>query len=204
MTESQSSAAQGAQGQPQSQPGATAAGDPSMEDILASIRRILSEDEAQETPEPELPAGPGAPASGEIDGDDVLVLDESMMVPDEAAPFPEAPTPSLAVLPQAAPSPLASAALPAAPQAAEPAADPSALLAPEAADAAASSMGKLIRALADQLPPQQVGSGGPTIEDIVREKIRPLLQAWLDANLPPLTEQVVREEIQRLADRAAH
>jgi len=126
------------------------------------------------------------------------------MVPDEAAPFPAAPTPSLVVLPQAAPSPLASAALPAAPQAAEPAADPSALLAPEAADAAASSMGKLIRALADQLTPQQVGSGGPTIEDIVREKIRPLLQAWLDANLPPQTEQVVREEIQRLADRAAH
>jgi cell pole-organizing protein PopZ len=205
MTESQSSAAQGAQGQPQSQPGATAAGDPSMEDILASIRRILSEDEAQETPEAELPAGPGAPASGEIDGDDVLVLDESMMVPDEAAPFPAAPPPSLAVLPQNAPSPPASAAPPSAPpQAAEPAADPSALLAPEAAQAAASSMGKLIRALADQLTPQQVGSGGPTIEDIVREEIRPLLQAWLDANLPPLTEQVVREEIQRLADRAAH
>ena len=155
------------------------------------------------------PGGGAATPGGMIESQSsaaqgALLLDESMMVPDEAAPFPAAPTPSLAVLPQAAPSPLASATLPAAPQAAEPAADPSALLAPKAADAAATSMGKLIRALVDQLTPQQVGSGGPTIEDIVREEIRPLLQAWLDANLPPLTEQVVREEIQRLADRAAH
>jgi cell pole-organizing protein PopZ len=175
-----------------------------MEDILASIRRILSEDEAQVAAAP--PAGQGAPASGEIDGDDVLVLDESMMA-DEAASFPGAPaTPYLAALPQTVQPPLSPAAPP---RAAEPAAVPSALLAPEAAEAAASAMGTLIRTLADHpggdpLTPLQVRGGGPTIEDIVREEIRPLLKAWLDANLPTLTERLVREEIQRLADRAAH
>jgi cell pole-organizing protein PopZ len=199
MTESQTSGAQGAQSQP-----AAPAADPSMEDILASIRRILSEDEAQVAAAP--PAGQGAPASGEIDGDDVLVLDESMMAPDEVASFPAPPAqPLAAALPQTAPPPLA----PAVPLPAGPAGGPSALLGPEAADAAASAMGTLIRTLADHptgdpLTPLQVRGGGPTIEDIVREEIRPLLKAWLDANLPTLTERLVREEIQRLADRAAH
>ena len=48
----------------------------------------------------------------------------------------------------------------------------------------------------------QVHSGGPTIEDIVREEMRPLLKAWLDANLPPLVERLVRAEIERVVGRA--
>ena len=53
-------------------PAATPDGaDPSMEDILASIRRILNEEEA--------PAEAAGPSRRPAD-DDVLVLDESMMV----------------------------------------------------------------------------------------------------------------------------
>jgi cell pole-organizing protein PopZ len=48
-----------------------------MEDVLASIRRILSEDGQQ--PAPAAPATANKP-------DGVLVLDPSMMVPDEPAP----------------------------------------------------------------------------------------------------------------------
>ena len=47
----------------------------------------------------------------------------------------------------------------------------------------------------------RVRSGGPTIEDIVREEIRPLLKDWLDANLPPLVERLVRVEIERVVGR---
>ncbi len=48
----------------------------------------------------------------------------------------------------------------------------------------------------------QVHSGGPTIEDLVREELRPLLKDWLDTNLPPLVERLVRAEIERVVGRA--
>ncbi|HTH46758.1 MAG TPA: DUF2497 domain-containing protein, partial [Candidatus Limnocylindria bacterium] len=40
-----------------------------------------------------------------------------------------------------------------------------------------------------------------TLEEMVREEIRPVLKAWLDANLPGLVERVVRAEIERVIDR---
>jgi cell pole-organizing protein PopZ len=46
-----------------------------------------------------------------------------------------------------------------------------------------------------------VRSDGPTVEDIVREEMRPLLKSWLDANLPPLVERLVRVEIERVVGR---
>jgi len=48
----------------------------------------------------------------------------------------------------------------------------------------------------------QVRSGGPTIEDLVRDEIRPLLKEWLDIHLPPLVERLVRTEIERVVGRA--
>jgi hypothetical protein len=155
-----------------------------MEDILASIRRILSEDEA--------PAADGTPPAPAPAGEGVLVLDPAMMVP-EAAP----PEPGLAE--SASPE----SASPETPPAAEPSPrevmSPANLVAPEAAAAAASSVGSLVRTLAERST--QVHSGGPTIEDIVREEIRPLLKSWLDANLPPLVERLVRTEIERVVGR---
>ena len=56
-------------GGPSGPPTSGGTADPSMEDILASIRRILSEDEA--TP-PAAPPAPGEP--------DVLALDDTMLV----------------------------------------------------------------------------------------------------------------------------
>ena len=78
---------------------------------------------------------------------------------------------------------------------------PPTLVAPEAAAAAAISVGSLVRTLAAERT-MQVHSGGPTIEDIVREELRPLLKEWLDANLPPLVERLVRAEIERVVGRA--
>jgi uncharacterized protein len=150
-----------------------------MEDILASIRRILSEDEA--------PAADGnPPALTPPAGEGVLVLDPAMMVPESALPE----------------SALPESALPETPAAAEPpprAAVSANLVAPAAAAAAASSVGSLVRHLAERST--QVHGGGPTIEDIVREEIRPLLKSWLDANLPPIVERLVRTEIERVVGR---
>ena len=38
-----------------------------------------------------------------------------------------------------------------------------------------------------------------TLEDLVREMLKPMLRAWLDDNLPGLVERLVRAEIERVA-----
>ncbi len=38
-----------------------------------------------------------------------------------------------------------------------------------------------------------------TLEDLVREMLRPMLKAWLDDNLPGLVERLVRAEIERVS-----
>ena len=40
------------------------------------------------------------------------------------------------------------------------------------------------------------------LENMVREALRPQLQAWLDQNLPTLVERIVREEVRRMTRRA--
>jgi hypothetical protein len=71
----------------------------------------------------------------------------------------------------------------------------------EAANAAAGSVTNLVRALTSDRSSQVFG-GGPTIADLVREELRPMLKAWLDSNLPPLVERLVRAEIERVISRA--
>ena len=47
-----------------------------------------------------------------------------------------------------------------------------------------------------------IGAGDRTLEEIVRETLRPLLRAWLDDHLPGLVERLVREEIARVVSEA--
>jgi cell pole-organizing protein PopZ len=220
-------------------PGSSA--EPSMEEILASIRRILKEDEATQ------------PAAVDID-DDVLVLDDSMLAkpadfstgtelppaetltqiapeprqeifndnfndnytepgrfnaepayfvqdlpPEPEAPVflqPEEPAPEpIAYTPTFHPEPE-----PTMPETVEP---PHGLLSEDATNAAATSIGALVRSIsADRSV--AISRGGITIEDIVRDEIRPLVKAWLDTHLPSLVERLVRSEIERVVDRAAN
>ncbi len=46
-----------------------------------------------------------------------------------------------------------------------------------------------------------ISQNSKTIEDIVREMLRPMLRDWLDDNLPPLVERLVRQEIERVSHR---
>ncbi|WP_296084269.1 DUF2497 domain-containing protein [uncultured Agrobacterium sp.] len=39
----------------------------------------------------------------------------------------------------------------------------------------------------------------PTIEDVAQDMLRPMLQEWLEDNLPTVVERLVREEIERVA-----
>lgn len=163
-----------------------------MEDILASIRRILAEDEvapaqAQSRTESSETAPAALQASIE---NNVLVLDNSMMVKASTSAPPE-PIPPAPVPP--APGPLAPV-----PPAVASTGD---LVAPEAAEAAAHSVSSLVRTLAAERT-MLVSTGGPTVEDIVRETVRSLIKEWLDANLPDLVERLVRVEIERVVGRA--
>jgi len=47
-----------------------------------------------------------------------------------------------------------------------------------------------------------LGEAGRTLESLVRELLKPMLRDWMDANLAPLVERLVREEIQRMAREA--
>jgi len=38
-----------------------------------------------------------------------------------------------------------------------------------------------------------------TLEDLVREMLRPMLKVWLDDNLPGMVERLVRAEIERVS-----
>jgi hypothetical protein len=46
-----------------------------------------------------------------------------------------------------------------------------------------------------------IGSGR-TLEDLVKEMLRPMLREWLDANLPGMVERLVKREIERIGRRA--
>jgi cell pole-organizing protein PopZ len=168
-----------------------------MEEILASIRRIISEDdapaepEAAAAPEPEAEPEPAFEAPAE---DDVLELTDP--IDPEPAPEPE-PEPlesvgDLDVYSPPAPEPE--------PEPYTPPAAPSfnrddvaeTLVGDHASTLAASAFGSLSSAL---LMPKD----GRTLEDVVRELLRPLLKEWLDQNLPRIVETKVEEEVHRIA-----
>jgi cell pole-organizing protein PopZ len=171
-----------------------------MEDILASIRRILNEEEAK-------------PSAEQVAEPDVLELDQSMMLPDPEPPTHQAPDAGAipepgpvrpppeftSAVPAAVPLP-PSVAVPMPPPTAVPLPPQLTLVAPEAVAATAVSVGALMQTLATQRS-TAVHRGGPTIEDLVREEIRPLMKEWLDTHLPPLVERLVRAEIERVVSR---
>ena len=44
-----------------------------------------------------------------------------------------------------------------------------------------------------------IGQNARTLEDLVREMLRPMLKSWLDDNLPSMVERIVRAEIERVS-----
>jgi cell pole-organizing protein PopZ len=183
--------------------------EPTMEEILASIRRIISEDDTPAAPPPqptlvEEPVSEPLPTFAEGDDDDVLELTD----PVAAEPAPEPPPPP----PRPAPKPAPVAAMreqlteslgdldvfsraPSPPPRPAPAPAPEpddGLISAPAADLAASAFGQLSRSLA--MPAE-----GRTLEDVVRELMRPMLKDWLDRNLSGIVETAVQAEVERIS-----
>jgi cell pole-organizing protein PopZ len=210
--------------------------EPSMEEILASIRRIIADDDAGKpakgatsapepapaakqpaaaapaTPPPASPAKSAAPPApkptpaaatnsqdeidamlAELDGPpkatptpaasqpaDVLDLTESMTSPTP----PPGPAPSFRTID--ANSDVVFANRP------EPPPMPDrALISSETVRAVDSAFNTLAHTV--------IGQNARTLEDLVREMLRPMLKSWLDDNLPGMVERIVRAEIERVS-----
>ena len=171
-----------------------------MEEILASIRRIISEDDAPEdaaaqaVAEPEVedeedafaaaaePEADIAEATADAD-DDVLELTETYEAPESVSIGDiDAYTPAAAPEPAPAPKPapvLAPASV-------------GGLVSERTESIAASSFGALTSNLL-------VPHSDRTLEDVAKDLLRPMLQAWLDQHLPAIVEEQVRLEVERIA-----
>lgn len=161
-----------------------------MEEILASIRRIISEDDAPAAdaaaPEPEPAPMPIPPAPEE---DDVLELTDAI---DEPAPLQSVGDIDVYEPPAAAPEPEPVASWPdPEPVYSPPPAADEPLISSVTAAASASVFGQLSAAIS-------MPAAGRTLEDVVRELLRPLLKQWLDDNLTRIVETKVAEEVERI------
>lgn len=164
------------------------AGEPTMEEILASIRRIISEEEADSSKADE----PSAAAQPPADETDVFELTD-VVEPEPAPPPPPAPRPRPSLV-----EPVNDVAFEAAPEP-EPAAEaePEEGLVDDAVvDRAASAFAALHRNVEIAATP-----GGNTLEGMVKAMMKPMLKQWLDDHLPALVENIVREEVERVANR---
>lgn len=152
-----------------------------MEEILASIRRIISEEEQApmaapvldltqtDEPAPQVAAPPPP-------DDDIVFEAVEEPAPQEAAPMPE---PVIATAPQ--PRSIVM----------EPQAEP--ILSTPVASAAAGSLARLAGTLRISDQP------GQTVEGVVRELLKPMLKEWLDQHLAAIVEARVEAELERIA-----
>lgn len=180
--------------------------EPSMEEILASIRRIIADDQATQqapsrplvkpapmpvAPPPLPPAPPPAkappPPAPPPPVEDVLDLAEVAAIANDL----QAPEP----ITFDDPEPESPATLTAESAIAAPMSDPTPsddeLLSAHARHAATSAFQSLTRTV--------LVNSGRTLDDIVSDMMRPMLREWLDDNLPGIVERLVRAEIERVA-----
>jgi cell pole-organizing protein PopZ len=199
-----------------------------MEEILASIRRIISEDDApgaaaggaavkSEGFEPPAEAAAQLQAqSSAAEEDDVLELTQRAPEPAPAETHGDVDVYSAKSEPE--PKEDAHAHAEAAPATA-PEPEPEAIAEPDAPaprrdetlvgspalESAASAFERLSASLvkppAPPVTPLAMPAPGRTLEDLTRELLRPLLKSWLDENLPGIVQARVDEEVERIAHR---
>ncbi|HEX8662053.1 MAG TPA: DUF2497 domain-containing protein, partial [Brevundimonas sp.] len=76
------------------------------------------------------------------------------------------------------------------------------LVGDSAAASAASAFAGFASTLKKPEPADIEFPSGPTIDEMVRGLLRPMLKEWLDANLPAIVETQVRKEVERIARTA--
>ena len=184
--------------------------EPTMEEILASIRRIISEEDRpsdsggevldlqpptpppveakappRHEPEPAIARSPRPRIFEQPDPLPSRALEDNLMVVEYEAKYEPMPEPEPAPAPQPAPTPQASA-----PQAEWRPMNQETLTSEPVAHQAAGSLSKLMGSM--------LVSSGATLDDVVRELMKPMLKEWLDANLSAIVEAGVAKEIDRI------
>ena len=199
--------------------------EPSIEEILGSIRRIIADDDDQqaEAQTDDPVAAPTASPAAQTD-DDAYGTTESLGRYDDDEDSEDEPLELTqkvdedgTVIDIQDTTSTASDAdddiAPAAPRSPAPAAfmdeivmvekphQPSAdtLVSHVAADATAAVMARLARSTSISRP----GNEGATLEDLVKDMLRPMLSEWLDQNLPSLVQNMVERELDKIARRVA-
>jgi cell pole-organizing protein PopZ len=225
--------------------------EPSMEEILASIRRIIADDEAKPAAA-EKPASPPAAAKPAVMKDippsAIVPAPKPVAAPKPAPPPPPPPAPEPAsnnqddidamlasldaatpeadirpaqaeadvfeltdemALPEPAPAPSAATFSKVEPQddiefteakasRRQPAYEPpfeSAPARPILSHSTVSAVESAFNSLANTV----LSNNARTLEDLVKEMLRPMLKSWLDDNLPGLVERIVKAEIERVS-----
>jgi len=149
--------------------------EPSMEEILASIRAIIADDQEPPAPKP---------------GPQIVYSSDAPIKPVTFGPEPEpehapAAGPPFVWARAEEPPPPEQAPEPPAPPAEPP------LLSQETQSAVADSFTELAETVSEHAM--------RVAERTAREMLRPMLKQWLDDNLPAMVERLVRVEIERLA-----
>lgn len=186
-------------------------GEPSMEDILASIRRILAEDGA-------IPAAEPQSDTERTQAEPAAV--EPQKRPPAPPRTPLEPEVSAPLPPQRRPQPFADDVFANAFNQQDDDDEEEFVLTPEMRiEVAAGSIGgervvsertaasstDVLSQLASAILDRRdiaVGTREVTLEGMVREMLRPLLREWLDRNLPYLIERLVKREIDMMINRA--
>ena len=181
--------------------------EPSMEEILASIRRIISEDSepkadasAHAAPAPAMAAAappPAAPPSMMSFDEDILDLTQRADPMPEPEPAPQAPQPEALFDFQEEADIDAD-------EINVPEVDFSeGLMSRASANAAEDAFARLSSFDETGVMPSAAAvvpaSANGVLEALVKDAIRPILKSWLDEHLPTIVEELVRQEIQRLA-----
>ena len=143
-----------------------------MDEIVTSIRRIVSNDASDKDAQPSerLEADAEDPLRSVAFGDEHLAICDL-----DALPVPALRVYSVDGVEQKAAAPKAS-------RSGEP------LVLPETDPSARTGFHSLAPTVTS-----------PPVEEVVREILRPMLRMWLDDNLPTLVERLVRAEIERVA-----
>ncbi len=161
------------------------AGEPSVEEILESIKKVIARDNRADAAEERMMReSAGMPATGdqpdgpeeekhvldlaadtEFDGESEFEMDELPEDDDDESM------------------------------------EPAPLVTENARISMQDSLTALAMLSAPGVPPQIVRSGETSLEGLTRDLLRPMLADWLEKNLPPIVERMVAAEIARIAGK---
>lgn len=151
-------------------------GEPAVEDILESIKKVIARDSREAAVEGRRQRAP-ATRTATPPAEDVLDLAVSARFLDDEDEAADA-------------EPTIGAA-----DGEEP------LVTPESRSAMRESLAALAMMAQPRVQPQLVRSGETSVEDLLRELLRPALAEWLDQHLPDLVERLVAAEIARIVGK---